>query len=76
MNQLVAIIIGLLGISVGSWLLFLALNKTIPLSVQIWWLPNEFRGKQTINRILAVIVGFGFLILGLFFLVGSMVTNI
>ena len=72
MNSGINIIMGLFSISVGSWALYAAIKNKMPAALEIWWLPVDAPGKDFFNRFLSGIVGSGFIIVGVFFILAGL----
>jgi len=71
MNGTVSLFIGIFGIAIGGWHFYSAIRNKLPSSLQSWWLPKDYAGRESIERLLGVIVGAGFVIVGLLMFISS-----
>jgi hypothetical protein len=57
--------------SCGGWLLYTAcFGKMLP-SMRVRWLPKNLEGRDSIDRLMIGIVGFGFLLGGLLLIISG-----
>jgi hypothetical protein len=65
MNIAVGIFIGILMLSLGAWTLDRAIKNSLPSLLRFWWLPRDYAGRESLERLSALIVGAVFVIAGL-----------
>lgn len=64
MDETIGVFGGIIGIAVGVWLLASSIKNSLPESMRIRWLPKDLAGRENIERLLGIIVGAGFIIIG------------
>lgn len=53
----------------GFWMMRTSFQQTLPSSLLVWWLREDDELRDPISRVLARIVGGGFLIVGVWLIV-------
>jgi hypothetical protein len=76
MNGTIGIFAGIIGMAIGGWLFFAAVKNNLPSSLQSWWLPKDFAGRESLERLLSGIVGAGFVIVGLLMFISSLLRRL